>query len=99
MTVRFLAGARSDLAESEEWYEGQQAGLGAEFYAVIKAIIVDVAAHPSRFPKHATGVRWCLAKRFPFAVIYDSRPRQVIIVAIMHTSRLPEYWRSRVTKR
>jgi plasmid stabilization system protein ParE len=99
MPVRFLADAKSEFADQEAWYEKRQEGLGAEFYAAIKATVAEVAAHPSRFPKHGTGVRGCLAKRFPFAVIYDSRPKEVVIVAIMHTSRLPEYWRSRVTKK
>jgi hypothetical protein len=99
MPVRFLAGAKSEFADSEEWYEGEQEGLGGQFYASVKAKITEIATHPVRFPMHGTGVRWCLVKRFPFAVIYELRPREVVIVAIMHTSRLPEYWRSRVTKK
>jgi len=99
MPVRLLAGAKSEFADSEAWYEERHEGSGAEFYAAVKATITEIATHPFRFPKHGTGVRWCLLKRFPFAVIYAPRPREVVIVAIMHTSRLPDYWRSRVTKK
>ena len=99
MPVRFLADAKSEFADWEAWYEDKQDGPGAEFYAAAKATIAEIATHPFRFPKHGTGVRWCLVKRFPFAVIYDSRPQEVVIVAIMHTSRLPEYWRSRIAKK
>jgi toxin ParE1/3/4 len=99
MPVRFLAGAKSELADSEAWYEDKQEGLGGRFYAAVKTTITEITAHPFRFPKHGTGVHWRLVKRFPFAVIYDPRLREIVIVAIMHTSRLPDYWRSRVTKK
>ena len=99
MPVRFLADARSEFANAEAWYEEKQEGLGEQFYLCIKAAVADVAAHPQRFPLHGTGVRWLITKRFPFAIIYDSRPTEVVIVAVMHTSRLPDYWRSRVTKK
>lgn len=49
MPVRFLADAKSEFADQEAWYEKRQEGLGAEFYAAIKATIAEVAAHPTDF--------------------------------------------------
>jgi hypothetical protein len=38
-------------------------------------------------------------KRFPYAIFFEPRSDEIVIVAIMHTSRSPGYWRSRVTKK
>lgn len=36
------------------------------------------------------------ADKFPYVVIYEMTGEQVIIIAVMHTSRRPRYWESRL---
>lgn len=99
MRVRFLKSAEQEFADAEERYEGSQEGLGAEFYQEIDHAISEIALHPIRWPTAHGDVRRLLANRFPYAIFYQVRINEVVIVAIMHTSRSPGYWRRRVTKK
>jgi toxin ParE1/3/4 len=99
MHARLLSGAARELVKAEARYEKEQEGLGTAFYLEIRSLLSTIVRQPHRFPIHGTGVRWGLAKRFPYAVIYQARTDEIVIVAIMHTSRLPGYWQRRVTKK
>lgn len=41
-------------------------------------------------------VRRCLLNRFPYLVIFDNRPEEVLVVAIAHVRRRPLYWLDRL---
>jgi toxin ParE1/3/4 len=41
-------------------------------------------------------VRRCLTRVFPYAVLYTIETDFILIVAVMHCSREPGYWKSRV---
>lgn len=40
-------------------------------------------------------VRRCLAKTFPFGVLFRERPGAVVVMAVMHLHRDPDYWKNR----
>jgi len=99
MRVRFLRGAKQELVDAEARYEAAQENLGFEFYEAIVLAIADIAQHPMRWPKEENDVRRFIVERFPYRIFYQVRKNEVVIVAIMHTSRGPGYWRGRVTKK
>lgn len=37
----------------------------------------------------------CLTKTFPFGVLFRDRPDEIIVVAVMHLHRDPDYWKHR----
>lgn len=37
----------------------------------------------------------CLVGPFPFALIYKIREKKIIVIAVMHMSRKPGYWKKR----
>jgi hypothetical protein len=41
-------------------------------------------------------VRRCLTHVFPYGVLYTVEPDFILIVAVMHGSREPGYWKRRV---
>jgi plasmid stabilization system protein ParE len=97
MRVRYLSGARRELIEAEQRYENIEKGLGASFYGEIKASILEISRHPFRFPRCDQSVRRCVInKRFPYAIFFEPRSDEIVIAAIMHTSRRPGYWQKRV---
>jgi len=61
--------------------------------------LVDIASHPFRFPGHTQGARRCLIRKFRHAIIFQILPDHIFVIAVMHTSRRPGYWRTRVTKK
>ncbi|MBI2946429.1 MAG: type II toxin-antitoxin system RelE/ParE family toxin [Verrucomicrobia bacterium] len=88
--------ARVEFQESAAWYEQRRPGLGEEFVQDILEVIELILQDPLVWRKIGREVRWCLAKRFPFGVIYRIREGKIEIVAVMHQSRKPGYWRSRL---
>ena len=41
-------------------------------------------------------VRRRLVQRFPFAILYQSGPGDLSVIAVMHLRRRPDYWTKRV---
>lgn len=40
-------------------------------------------------------VRRCMARKFPYGVLYAIEQDYILILAVMHCSREPGYWKSR----
>ena len=39
--------------------------------------------------------RRCLTNRFPFGVIYQIIEKQIVVIAVMHLHKKPDYWKKR----
>ena len=75
--------------------------VAAAFVDEVETAIKLVLAEPTmRRTVDATGTRRLLFRRFPYALYYLYREEndRIEIYAIMHLSRRPDYWRSRVTR-
>ncbi len=100
MKPHVLPAAEAELLQAVFWYEDQRGGLGGEFYDQVLHTIEKISENPLRFPLYegslnSRQLRRALIDRFPYVVIYDSRPDYVLIVAVAHTSRQPDYWQLR----
>ncbi len=60
----------------------------------IRAFVAE-RINPSLYPCIHNDVRRCMTKTFPFNVLYRIAFDQVIVVAVMHQSKDPDYWRDR----
>jgi len=58
--------AEDDITEAAQWYEGQQAGLGAEFLSEIQVALERAVAAPRQFAclRRKPDVRRVLTNRF-----------------------------------
>ncbi len=99
MNVEFLEPAWAELLEAVEYYSGQNEGLGFEFSEEIRATIERIIQYPEAWPLISTRTRRCRTNRFPYGVIYQVRGKTLLIIAIMHLSREPQYWKTRVPER
>lgn len=95
----FVPEARLELREAVRFYEGEAAGLGAEFAAEVRAVIGQVLEHPLSGTPTRAGTRRKLLARFPYSLIYLPSPRPITILAVMHHRRKPGYWLDRVPAR
>lgn len=87
--------ARREFDEAVDWYDQQRAGLGSEFIEEVNRVFEGLCAHPERFAVVHEDLREALVRRFPYAVYYRVEPDQVVVVAVIHTSRDPAAWQSR----
>ncbi|MEX0649202.1 MAG: type II toxin-antitoxin system RelE/ParE family toxin [Balneolaceae bacterium] len=96
MEIRLLKSAQTELDEAFQYYEKQVPGLGAEFLDHILAVFKRIKLNPEAWPVFSRRSRRCLANQFPFGVIYQIRRDEILIIAIAHQHRKPEYWKTRI---
>ena len=72
--------------------------LGHQFIADIEDAIHRVVETPTRWRIIDEDVRRCLVHLFPYAILYTIEDNFILIVAVMHFSREPDYWRERIRK-
>ena len=88
--------AADDISAAHAWYEAEQAGLGAEFTAALDAVLGRIVALPELYAADRRDVRQAPVNRFPYAVYYRILGDTVEVFAVVHTSRHPRAWRSRL---
>ena len=99
MRYEFHPEARLEFRESAAFLEGCRPGLGVAFTNEIEAILRRIIEAPDRWPFLDEDVRRCLARRFPYGILYTIEADYILIIAIMHCSRKPGYWRDRLPER
>jgi hypothetical protein len=87
--------AELELAESVEFYERREFGLGSEFERAARLAVQQIQFNPDRFSRQKDGTQRLVMERFPFIIHYVNLPDTIWIVAFAHASRRPGYWRKR----
>jgi toxin ParE1/3/4 len=96
MKVGFHPEAREELGGSFKNYRSIRGELGYQFLSQIQLAVARITLNPEWFREIEPGVRRCLVKQFPYALLYNLNGNEVLILAVMHCSREPGYWRNRL---
>jgi hypothetical protein len=97
--ARFVAAARSEFLAEIQFYNKTQPGLGARFAAAVEEATARALAYPLSGPVTTDDVRRVFLKDFPFAVVYRPVADGIVVFALAHLARRPDYWKSRVPGR
>ena len=54
-----------------------------------------VFRNPLRWPKFDDQRRRLVVRKFPYSIIYELHANDVVILAVAHGKRRPNYWRER----
>lgn len=95
MTPHFLHEADQEAWEAAHWYEAQSENLGQDFLTEVERAGKDAAAEPLANPEIKNGFRKINLHRFPYALIYEVALENIIVHAVMHLHRKPDYWQNR----
>ncbi len=87
--------AEREYAEAAGFYADINPELGGQFYDEMERLIRDIRNQPDLFRLCAPPVRRHFSDVFPYAMLYVDQPDRVRIIAVMHMSRRPGYWKSR----
>jgi plasmid stabilization system protein ParE len=96
MTFSFHPHARKELDAATDYYDRIAPNLGDAFLEEIADCIFRILKFPQAWPKLRGSVRRCRTHRFPYSLVYDLEKEQVFILAVMHSSREPNYWVKRI---
>ena len=88
--------ATQEADEAARWYEDQFPGLGVEFILELDAALHRVKSNPDIYHPVYEGLRRVLIRRFPYTAYFVAEADTVLVVAILHQSRKPDVWQSRV---
>ena len=82
---------------SAEWYETRQEGLAKPFLTEWKKAENRMVADPEINRPFDGDLRKCRFEVFPYSLIYRLiAADELQVVAVMHQSRKPGYWRGRL---
>lgn len=95
MKVRYVAPARQELREAIRYYELQLPGLGRAFRDEVYGTVERIKRLPTAWQSLGDGARRCQTRRFPYGIIYAQVDGELVILAIAHLHREPDYWRDR----
>jgi toxin ParE1/3/4 len=100
MRVRLLEEAETESQEAARWYEERQAGLGQQFLDALAHALEIIERQPQAFSRVSTNdatreVRRCVLQRFPYLIFYEVRAEEVLVLAVAHARRRPNYWQDR----
>ena len=93
--IRFHPEAESEVIDAAVWYEAQQTTLGKRFITSVQDALNRIELNPELYPSVESDVRRCLTSTFPFGVLFCVRLDMLQIMAVMHLSRHPDYWKNR----
>lgn len=96
MMAHFLPEADEELREAARYYESEARGLGLAFVIAVHRAVGELQLHPESSPEVRPGLRRKVLKRFPYSIIFSLDADSLIIVAVAHQKRRPNYWKARI---
>jgi plasmid stabilization system protein ParE len=96
MTFRLHPAARLEVADAIKHYEAEKRGLGRKFAGQVREAIRQVLRFPNAWQRVEVGCRRYRLRKFPYGLVYRVLGEDVLFVAVMHLSRDPGYWVSRL---
>ena len=88
--VIFLNRAFNEFADSKEYYESRQKGLGDKFSKEVYETVDRIKENPYQFPKSVKNLHSARLITFPFLIFFDVKELVVRVFSVFHTSRDPE---------
>lgn len=96
MNYKFHPEARLEYLEAIAFYNERQPQLGSKFTIEVEQAIERILEAPDRWFFLEEDVRRCLTHLFSYGILYTVENDHILIVAVMHCSRKPGYWKDRL---
>jgi len=96
MRVRFSGLAEIEFDEANTWYRCIRPELGRAFTAEVRTVTQRLAHIPLMYSLEIGDVRRCVLRRFPYTLRYAVRGDLIVVLAVSHKHRAPDYWIDRV---
>jgi plasmid stabilization system protein ParE len=93
--VVYLPPAREELLRATRYYAQRAHGLRTEFLSAIRSAERTIVRFPESKPRVRGEIRRALLHKFPYSILYSIRGQMLVVIAVMHERRRPDYWLSR----
>jgi len=101
LEVRYHPLAATELVDAQAWYEQQISALGVRFLAAVEATVERILSWPNAGTPVVVDNDGAVVNRkariggFPWVVGYEVVGDIVIVLAVFHEHRRPDYWKTR----
>ncbi len=95
MKIEFLEPAYLEYQEAIEFYKLQSEGLEKRFVAEIDKTLSIISNYPESFSQYTDNTRKAVVNIFPYNLIYSMIGKNILIMAVAHQHRKPNYWINR----
>ena len=92
MRVIFTRIATQELEDAVRFYELEYSGLGRRFKGEVRKAALRIAEYPKAWSIERGDVRKCLLHKFPYKLLYSLEADHVLVIAVAHQHRKPDYW-------
>src|ERR1700761_4897695 len=99
MRYEFHPEALEEYRQAANWYKIRGPEIAQQFGQSVEDAIKRILDAPMRWRMIDEDVRRCLAHIFPYAILYTLERDFILLVAVMHCSRKPDYWKNRTDHR
>ena len=96
MNLVYFDEFKEELDDAVAWYNSRSSGLGNQFAAAVEATIKGIQRMPLAAPSCGFKYRRKQVRKFPYAVIYEARDFNIVIIALPHDRQRPGYWIGRL---
>ena len=93
--IRLARFARDELRSARNWYAALGPELAARFIAEVREARRLIGENPAAWKPLGEGVRQIRLKRFPYLLIYVEEEKEIVVYAVAHERREPNYWKPR----
>lgn len=93
--LEFLPEALADAEEASRHYEESLEGLGTRFRTEIESLCAAILRQPLLWNERSGGHRRVNLPGFPYYVAYFIRGKRIVVAAVGHAARHPDYWKQR----
>ncbi|MFO1319358.1 MAG: type II toxin-antitoxin system RelE/ParE family toxin [Burkholderiales bacterium] len=94
--ARFLPSAETEFLAEIAFYASAGQGIGVRFQAAVELTLTTALEHPYSGVPGRRSTRHLPIKGFPFFLVYRLDGDELLVVALAHQSRRPDYWRTRL---
>jgi hypothetical protein len=94
--LRFHPQAEKEYLTALNWYRERSPVAAVNFDSAFDQAIGRIREAPQRWPTYVADFRKYTLRQFPFSIVYQEFPSQLIVFAVAHGHRRPGYWRDRV---
>jgi toxin ParE1/3/4 len=95
MRYVFHPEALAEYTEAVQYYTQQRTEVAQAFINAVEDAVYRVREAPTHYATIDEDVRRCMTHKFPYGILYIIEPDYILILAVMHCSREPRYWKDR----
>lgn len=96
MKYRFHPYAKQEFEEAAIYYKRISPTLGGSFIEEVENAITRILNFPEAWAPLSANTRRCRVNHFPYGVVYQITPDGILILAVMHLHRNPDYLTKRM---